>query len=95
MNVINIDFSLEAKNAKTQALNELVYEQWKSKKRLELIMRDSMDNLEELALQMSLKSSAFSFEEVQILPPQEDVLSTKIANHMANSRPVPRAQESA
>jgi len=71
MSVINIDFSPAAKQANNQALNELVYKKWKNHKKLELILRDSMDNMEELAMQMALLPSSDFFHEVQILTPEQ------------------------
>jgi len=83
MTVINIDFSLEAKNAKAEALSELVYQQWKSRKRLELIISDSMDNLEELSLQIGYKPSAFGFEDVQIFPPERETVADLVVKESA------------
>jgi|GEM_PF-2762077 len=71
MSVINIDFSPEAKSAKNQAISELVYQQWKSNKRLELILRDNMDNIEELFMQIALQPSSDFFQDVQIISPEQ------------------------
>lgn len=71
MTIINFDFSPEAKLAKQQAINEQIYACWKNHKKLELIIRDSMDNIEELTTQQALQSTSEFFQEVQILTPEQ------------------------